>query len=236
MSASPLTTFSTRAALQTARQAGKLVWASARKISRLLGFSVVLMSLLPALADPVPGASNGTASRTSPPNEYAIISHLGESDQQLALRDGQLLAHRRATDPFGIIIRGPFKGLPPVVEHTTATPGPAIAASQVVPAINVPTLEKAVQELAIGGVSVNNHEILIRSRTIHEGDLLVLESGGRQFPVWVQTVGVRGVMFCDIDLQQHILKSFGSGQKELPADSVWGLSDIGNSLNKGAQP
>ena len=236
MSAPLLSTVSTRAALQTAIQRGKLAWAWAREIFRLLGFSGVLMSILPAFADPVPGASNLSASRASPTNDYATISHVGESDQQVALRDGQLLAHRRATDPFGITIRGPFKGLPPVVEHTTATPGPPTAASQVGPAINVPTLEKAVQELAIGAVSVSTHEILIRSRTIHEGDLLVLESGGRQFPVWVQTVGVRGVMFCDIDLQQHILKSFGSGQKELPADSVWGLSDIGNSLNKGAQP
>ena len=79
------------------------------------------------------------------------------------------------------------------------------------------------------------HEILIGSRSIREGDLMVLESGGRQFVVWVQTVGVRGVLFCDIDMQKHILKPFGSGPKELPGDSVWGISDIANFLNKDAQ-
>ena len=100
---------------------------------------------------------------------------------------------------------------------------------------NIPTLEKAVQELTIGAVNVGSHEMLIGSRSIREGDLLVLESGGRQFVVWVQSVGVRGVLFCDTDLQKHILKQFGSGPKELPADSVWGTSDIRNFLNKDAQ-
>jgi hypothetical protein len=71
---------------------------------------------------------------------------------------------------------------------------------------------------------------------IHEGDLLVLETGGRQFVVWVENIGVRGVLFCDTDLQKHILRPFGSGPKELPGDSVWRLSNIGNSLSKDAPP
>ena len=139
-------------------------------------------------------------------------------------------------------IRGPFKGLPPVVEHPTATPGqPNNAAiqipvvNQISAAINAPTLEKAVQELAIGAVNVGGHEILIGSRSIREGDLLVLESGGRQFFVWVQSIGVAGVLFCDTDLKKHILRPFGSEPKDLPEDSVWGISDIGNSLSKDAQ-
>ena len=102
-------------------------------------------------------------------------------------------------------------------------------------AVHVPTLEQAVQELAIGAVNVGTHEILIGSRSIREGDLLVLESEGRQFVVWLQTVGVRGVLFCDTDLQKHILKPVGSGPKELPEDSVQGVSDIRNFLDKDAQ-
>ena len=65
-------------------------------------------------------------------------------------------------------------------------------------------------------MNVGGHEILIGSRSIREGDLLVLESGGRQFVVWVQSVGVRGVLFCDTDLKKHILKPVGSAPKGLP--------------------
>ena len=207
-------------------------------ISRLMGFCAVLTSLLPAFADPSPVGSNVSASGASPAIAFVTVNHLGEAEPQAALRDGQLLSHRRATDPFGIAIRGPFKGLPPVVEHPTATPGqPNSAPSQIpLPAVNVPTLEKAVQELAIGAVNVDSHQILIGSRSIREGDLLVLESGGRRFVVWVQTVGVAGVWFCDTDLQKHIMRPFGSGPKELPGDSVWGISDIENSLSKDARP
>jgi hypothetical protein len=205
-------------------------------ISRLTGLFAVLMSLLPAFADPSPVGSNVSASGASPAIAFVTVNHLGEAEPQAALRDGQLLSHRRATDPFGIAIRGPFKGLPPVVEHPTATPEqPNNAASQVAAPVNLPTLEKAVQELAIGAVNVDSHQILIGSRSIREGDLLVLESGGRQFVVWVQTVGVAGVWFCDTDLQKHIMRPFGSGPKELPGDSVWGISDIENSLSKDAQ-
>ena len=88
-----------------------------------MAFLAVLISLLPAFADPAPGASSVSAPGTSAASAFVTVSHLGESDQQAALRDGQLLSHRRATDPFGNTIRGPYKGLPPVVEHPTATPG-----------------------------------------------------------------------------------------------------------------
>jgi hypothetical protein len=179
---------------------------------------------------------NAPISGASSPSPFVTVSHLGESDQQAALRDQQLLSHRRATDLFGITIRGPFKGLPPVVEHPTATPEPPKAETQASAAANVPTLEKAVQELSIGGLNVGSHEILINSRSVREGDLLVLESGGRQFAAWVQSVGVRGVLFCDIDLQKHVLKPFGSGPKALPGDSASGFSDIRNFLNKDTQP
>jgi hypothetical protein len=203
-------------------------------------FFAVLVLSLPALADPgAPAVSIGSPAKAPTANDFATVNHLGEPDQQAARREGQLLTHRRATDPFGNAIRGPYKALPPVVEHPTATPGPSApsapstAASAVL--VNVPTLEKAVQELAIGAVNVGAHEMLVGSRSIREGDLLVLESGGRQFAVWVQDIGVRGVMFCDIDMQQHFMKQFGSGPRELPGGSVWGTSDIHHFLNKNAE-
>ncbi len=211
-------------------------------ISRLAGVLVVML-LLPAFADAAPGGTN--VSGASAPSVFVTVTHLGESEQQAAARDGQLMSHRRATDPFGITIRGAFTGLPPVAEHSPATPAQPSAVNQkmaaavnvptIEQAVHVPTLEQAVQELVIGAVNVGSHEILIGSRSIREGDLLVLESEGRQFVVWLQTVGVRGVLFCDIDLQKHILKPVGSGPKELPEDSVRGVSDIRNFLNKDAQ-
>jgi hypothetical protein len=207
-----------------------------RQIPSLVGVLAFLVSLQPLFGGPAPGTSNLSASRASTPNDYMIVSHLGETDQQAALRDGQLLSHRRATDPFGNTMRGSFKGLPPIVEHATVAPSQSNTASPVAPTVNVPTLERAVQELAIGAVSVSAHEILIGARAVHEGDLLVLESGGRQFPVWIQTVGVRGVTLCDVDLQKHIMKTFGSGQKELPEDTIWEISDMGTILNKDGQP
>jgi hypothetical protein len=205
-----------------------------------LGLSTLLMSLLPALADPVAGVvSNGVTTQVPPAAAFVTVNHLGESDQQAALRAGELLSRHRATDPFGIVIRGPFKSLPPVVERPTPAPSqpnlvPQVA--QVAAAVNGPTLEKAVQELAVGGVNLGSHQILIGSRSVREGDLLVLENGGYQFVVWVQSVGVSGVLFCDTDLQKHILKSFASGPKELPGNSVRVISDIGSFLEKDAKP
>jgi hypothetical protein len=211
-------------------KAGRLAYGRrAKRDSLLTHVLVLLLALLPAFADPQPGAFKMPASL---PVAFVTINHLGESEQQSALREKQLLSHSRAIDPFGFTIRGAFKGLPPVVEHPTATPGQANAAVEVAAVVNVPTLEKAVQELTIGAVSVGSHEILIKSRPIREGDLVVLESGGREFVVWVQSIGARGVLFCDTDLQKQILKPFGSGPKELPGDSAWGIPDIHHFLNK----
>jgi len=217
--------FSPRAAFQAAPKHENPASALVR------GISMLLMFLLPAFADPVPGVSNGSAADNSAAGVFVTVNHLGESDQQAALREGQLLSHRRTTDPFGNSIRGPYKALPPVVEHPTAAPGQPAAAS---PVVKESTIEKAVQDLEIGAVNVGAHEILIGSRSIREGDLLVLESDGRQFVVWVENVGVRGVLFCDIDMKKHLLKPFGSGPIELPGDSVWGISNIRNLLNKNA--
>jgi hypothetical protein len=227
--------FSTRTVRRQRLQPGDLAGPLAREISRLMMFFNLLMSLLPALADPTPSAPDIAAPQSATIPAFVTVNHLGESDQQAALREGKLLSNHRAIDPFGITIRGPFKSLPPVVERPTATPAQPKAVNQVAAAITVPTLEKAVQELAVGGVNLDSRQILIGSRSIREGDLLVLEYGGSQFVVWVQSVGVSGVLFCDTDLQKHILKPLGSGPKTLPGNSVRVISDINNFLEKDAK-
>jgi hypothetical protein len=205
----------------------------AREISRLIGFLAVLMLPWPALAGHgVPALSVGTPSKAPSPNNFVTVSHLGEADQQAAMRVGQLLSHRRMTDPFGNTIRGPYRGLPPVVEHPKATAGQPTVAT---PAVYVPTMDDAVKGLSIGAVNVGARQFLIGSRSIREGDLMVLESGNTQFLVWVENVGVRGVLFCDIDMQKHLLKPFGSGPKELAGDSVRGTQDIHSFLNNAPQ-
>jgi hypothetical protein len=201
------------------------------------GISILLMSLLPVLADPAPGATPLPVSAASAPNPFANVLRLGDWATQVAMRESILLSHKRQVDPFGITIRGPYKGLPPVVEHSTEQSNPAAAAAK------VPTLEKALQALPIGGVNIGQHEILIGSRPVFEGDLLVLESSGSRFVVWVQSVEERGVVFCDTDLQKHILKPVGSAPKglpvaaapkELPGNPAYGIPDIGHFLNKDA--
>ena len=220
---------------QACRFASARVSALACETPRLISSFVVLISILPAFADPAPGTFSGSTPAVPAPNAYATVKHLGESEQQATAREGQLLSRRRATDPFGNIIRGAFKGLPPVVEHSP-TPGAPTAATQAAAAASLPTLEKAVEELAIGAVNIGAHEILIGSRSIREGDLLVLESGGHQFVAWVQGVGLHGVLFCDIKMEKHILKPVGSGPKDLPTHSDSGISDIRNFLNKETPP
>jgi hypothetical protein len=216
-------------------KAGTLGLRSWLKVPRLAGVFAILTSLLPAFADPTPEVSKGPATQASAPGVFVTVNHLGEPDQQAASREGLLLSRRRATDPFGNDIRGPYKALPPVVVQPTATPGAAAVASPAASlAANEPTIEKAVEELSIGAVNVGAHEILIGSRSVREGDLLVLESGNRQFVVWVQKIGVHGVLFCGIDVNKHLVKPFGSGPKESPGDSFWGISDISNFLDKSA--
>jgi hypothetical protein len=210
--------------------------------SWFLGFLVSwLLGISPAFAGPSPApasASRVPAPGLSAPSPFLNVGRLGEWAAQAALREGHLLSHLRGIDPFGITIRGPYKGLPPVAEHPAEKPNLAVAAAK------IPTLEKAVQALPIGGVNARGREILVGSRSIHEGDLLVLESGGSPFVVWVQSVEERGVLFCDIDLQKHILRPVGSAPKglpvaaapkELPGDPAYGIPDISHFLNKDAQ-
>lgn len=220
------------------------------KIMRPSGSSALpmLISLLAMLAPATlafadPGQGDGRTPVTSvpAPSPYAIVNHVAEPEQQISLLDGTLLVHRRTADPFGVAIRGPFKGLPPVAEHPVATPIPPsqpnqpnhpIQLAQVPVAANEPTLEKAVQQLSIGGVNIAGREALIGSRSVHEGDLLVLELSGRQFVVWVQSIDRRGVQFCDINLQQHALKLFRFGPNELPGDSIGRQADVRDFLKQ----
>jgi hypothetical protein len=211
------------------------------KPSRLasIGLFAMLISLLPALADPAKEVSEGPPSRVSTIGAYSTLNRLGDSDQEATTREGKLLVHRRTADPFGITVRGGLKDPLPVAEQPAATPtAPAQsnAASQVVaPTVILPTLEKAIEELTIGAINPGTHQILVGSRSIREGDLVVLESGGYQFSVWVQSVGMSEVLFCDTDLQKHILKRFEFGPKELPKNSVWGISDLRNQLDSNAK-
>jgi hypothetical protein len=181
-----------------------------------------------------PGQVDGKASvkPVSAPSPYIIVDHIDEADRQISLRDGKLLTHRRATDPFGLAIGGKFKGLPLIAEHPAPQPAKTNGPMQLPVTGDQPTLEKAVQHLPIGGVNIPDHEALIGFRSVHEGDLLVLEFGGRQFAVWVQSIDQRGVQFCDINLQQHAMKSFRFGPKELPDDLAGRQTNVSDFLKQ----
>jgi hypothetical protein len=209
------------------------------KLAELMSLLAALSFLSPAFANPAQEVSGAPPARVSAVGAFSTLNRLGDSDQETAQREGKLLAHHRTADPFGITVRGGLKDPLPVAEQPAAAPVPSVqsdVASQVVaPAVNGPTLEKAIEELSVGAVNPGSHQILVGSRSIREGDLVVLESGGHQFSVWVQSVGMNGVMFCDTDLQKHILKPFGFGPKELPKNSVWETSDLRNLLDRDAK-
>jgi hypothetical protein len=207
----------------------------------LIGLLAMLAPATLALGDP--GQSDGRTPVTPvpAPSPYTVVNHVGEPEHQISLLDGTLLVHRRTADPFGVLIRGPFKGLPPVAEHPVATPIPPsqpkqgnqpIQPVQVPVGTNEPTLEKAVQQLSIGGVNIAGREALIGSRSVHEGDLLVLELSGHQFVVWVQSIDRRGVQFCDVNLQRQTLRPFRFGPNELPGDSAGRQADVRDFLKQ----
>jgi hypothetical protein len=183
------------------------------------GIWLFAMLLLPivTLADSAQDSSPSDVNPRQTP--YSIVNHIGEPEQQISFGDGKLLTHRRTTDPFGMVIRGPFKGLPPVAEHPVSPvsqPDHPTQPVQTPVANNGPTFAEAVQQLPVGGVNLSTRELLIGSQRVREGDLLVLELSGRQFVVWVQSVDRRGVQFCDVNLQQHTLKLFRFGPTDLP--------------------
>lgn len=173
----------------------------------------VALATLAISASGDPGQSNSKASPAASPSSYFIVSHIGEADQQVPLQEDKLLARSRSIDPFGIEIRGKFKGL--LVEKH-----PANSLTEAIKLAPELTLEKAIQQLPVGAVNVGNREALIGVRSVHEGDLLVLELSGHRFVVWVESIDRRGVQFCDITLRNHALKPFHFGPTELPQNSA----------------
>ena len=201
--------------------------AATRRHGAVIRLVTLLMLTTSASGDPA--QSDGKISPATSPGPYIIVNHIGEADRQVRLLEDKLLAHRRTIDPFGIAIRGKFKGLPPVEQHPAATNLPVQAVKAV---SNELTLEKAIQQLPVGAVNVAGHEALIGFQSIHEGDLLVLELSGHRFVVWVESIDRRGVQFCDINLQLHALKPFRFGPTELPESSATGQTDVRDFLKQ----
>lgn len=201
--------------------------AATRRHGAVIGLLTLLMLATSASGDPA--QSDGKISPATSPGPYIIVNHIGETDQQVRLLEDKLLAHRRTIDPFGIPIRGKFKGLPPVEQHPAATNLPVQAVKAVT---NELTLEKAIQQVPVGAVNTTDREALIGVQSIREGDLLVLELSGHRFVVWVESIDRRGVQFCDINLQHHALKPFRFGPTQLPQASVTGPSDVRDFLKE----
>jgi hypothetical protein len=202
---------------------------SRRPVLTLIG---VLASATLASADPGTGTASPNAKIAPSPSPYVVVSHLDETDQQISLKDGKLLAHRHATDPFGIAMSGKFKGLPLIVERPVTNPAKTNEPVQVPAVGNELTLEKAVQQLPIGAVNIDSHEALVGFRAVHEGDLLVLDLNRHQFVVWVESIDRRGVQFRDINLQQHATKPFRFGPNELPDDLAGRQTDVRDFLKQ----
>jgi len=200
----------------------------------LVSLFAMLWPGVTALGDTGPGDSKKAITAGGGQSSYAIINQIGEADEQISLKDGKLLAHRRGVDPFGIASDGKFKNLPRVAERPAAPSQPNQSVqAPVVP--TGPTLEQAIEQLPIGGVNIGSREVLIGPRALHEGDLLVLELSGQQFVVWIQSVDRRGVQFCDITLQRHKLKPFRFGPTELPGDLAAAQVSVRNFLNQDAR-
>jgi len=165
------------------------------------------------------------------PTPYSVVNRIGETLEQIAPGENKLLVHSRVTDPFGIPIRDKFKGLPPAATPSPTASSPVIKNSA---QLDVLTLEKTIQRLRIGGIDISEREALIGPRSVHEGDLLVLELSGHRFPVWVETIDRRGVQFCDINLQKHLLKPFRFGPTGLPGEAAKSEEDIRDFLKQDA--
>jgi hypothetical protein len=220
---------------QSTRRAFSAEFIMRINLHRLALTSIAVLGMLcaprPVSADPAQDAS--APGKVAPlPERYGVINHIGDVQQQVSLDEGKLLAHRRSTDSFGVAIRGKFKGLPAVAEHPAATSSQQPVQAPVV--ANGPTLEQAIEQLPVGGVNIASREVLIGSRSVHEGDLLILELSGQQFVVWVQSIDRRGVQFCDVTLQRHKVKPFRFGPDELPTDFAGAQSDVRNFLNQDA--
>lgn len=207
-----------------------------RRAARLSGvWAVVLagaLGLVPALAGPdISAVPQPSATPDLAPKPLDVIRRLGDKAWTDA-REAKLLSRLGpnqqpgAYDPFRVEIRGKFRGLPPVKitlapAQPKATPAAAVkpnpgAALSPAPDPNAPTWEKAVEGLSIGAVNGWARECLIGSQLLREGDLMIVDLGGKFFPVWVQRVGDGEVAFCDAELHPPKVKKIHMVPKELP--------------------
>jgi hypothetical protein len=194
----------------------------------------MLWPAVAALGETGPNDSKKAITAGGGQSSYTIINQIGEADEQISLEDGKLLAHRRGFDPFGVASDGKFKNLPRIAEHPAAPSQPnQPVQAPVVP--TGPTLEQAIEQLPIGGVNIASREVLIGPRSVHEGDLLILELSGQQFVVWIQSIDRRGVQFCDVTLQRHKLKPFRFRPDELPGNLAAAQLDVRSFLKEDAR-
>jgi hypothetical protein len=115
MSVSPFNRSSLCSIFRRALLPKKFPRALVRPTYKLMALFAAMLSPLSAFAGPVTEAPDTNVGKSV--GAFVTVNRLGESDREAALRDGKLLSHRRTADPFGIAVRGPFKGLPPVVEQ-----------------------------------------------------------------------------------------------------------------------
>jgi len=215
-------------------------WRSAvrgRRAGRRLAIAAAIATaaacgLKPAIAAPgVAPEPHPSATPVLVPKPLDVIQKLGDK-AWAETRESKLLSRQEpnrqpgAYDQFRVEIRGKFRGLPPV-KITLAPPQPKpmpgaavkpapVAAASPTPDPNLPTWEKAVNGLPVGAINVWTREVLIGSRSVREGDLMIVEFKGKSFPVWVRRVSDGEVEFCDAELQQSTVKPVRIGPKELP--------------------
>jgi hypothetical protein len=209
-------------------------WRAARRS----GISAVVITgafgLIPALAGPgVSPAPTPSATPDLAPKPLDVIRRLGDKAWTEG-REGKLLSRQGpnqqpgAYDQFRVEIRGSFRGLPPVKitlappqakatpSGVAVKPSSGVAAASPTPDPNAPTWDKAVEGLSIGAVNGWAREFLIGSQLVREGDLMIVELGGKFFPVWVRRVGDGEVDFCDAELHPPKVKKIHMVPKELP--------------------
>jgi hypothetical protein len=93
---------------QAPLQPGNFPGALVHPTYKFIVFLVAILLPLSAFADPATSAPDTKVAKVLSAGAFATVSRLGESDREAALRDEKLLSHHRATDPFGITVRGPL--------------------------------------------------------------------------------------------------------------------------------
>ena len=133
-----------------------------------------------------------TQTTTSEPDPFAARKR-----ERIQSASGAITSKTRSRDPFGIEIRGEFKAAPGDASALAASKARAAAGLPGVAA--TPTFEQAIKNLSIGGINVTARELILGSRSVREGDIIVLNNGGVRFAAWIEKVGADGIMFRDRD-------------------------------------